>query len=90
MDNRTHAADARFLGGIGLVLAAATLITGLVLISSLPKGQNTVPAETSQPVVVATVDNQPVFYSPHDVPQFSSNSGSLTGELLKWGANLRD
>ena len=69
MDNRTHAADARFLGGIGLVLAAATLITGLVLISSVPKGQNTVPAETSQPVVVATVDNQPVFYSPHDLPQ---------------------
>jgi hypothetical protein len=81
--------DARFLGGIGMVLVAATVVTGIVLISSLPRGQNSMLMETSLPVAVVTVDMQPVFSS-YDLPHFSSNSRSLSGERVKWGANLFD
>jgi hypothetical protein len=75
-------ADAKYLGCIGVVLLAATMITGIVLISSLPPGQSLMLSDTPLLAPAVTGDMRNVLLS-YDLKHLDSNSGSLSGERFK-------
>ena len=79
-------ADARFLGGIGFVLVAATLAVGLVLFTSLPPKASSIRVENSSQAMLAGVV-APVL-EPFDLrDKAAPDDGSLIGTLIRGSVN---
>jgi hypothetical protein len=83
------AADAKFLGGIGVVLAAATLMTGIVLVSSLPPRHNILVAETIQPAAMSVIYGQNVLQFFH-APNYTNGLPHLIADLDNSRIQFRD